>query len=799
MERLVLNYLAESACLEVHYGGEPLLSIPLLHLAVALTPRVSVRRFIAWDFFREIGKSRHRMRYVISHSARNDRFEAQLGHVATVPLLQVVFEIDDEHHLHFRFTAEPGHHRIQWVWHGPPNEVLFGFGAHGTGPRTPDGRFASWSEEGPVGLGPLSRWLRWTGRVPIPKGPMAGYVSLPQWLSSRGYAAWLNGYERVVWKIHRRSRTAESWSSVMDGDLVVGVSLVDVLERQNSRLGPPPTPPPWIFAPWNDAVRGRDRVEALASRLREHRIPSSAIWVEDWMGSWEDSRRFWMRPLSHRLDAELYPDFSGMAHQLHNQGFRLLGYFCPEVTEGTALYERALAGEHLMVNAKGLPVRINILGVWHGQWDLTRSKTRRFVQEELLGPAERLGFDGWMADFGEYLPVDAQLADGRTGFQAHNQYPLLWQNLHRSFWESTRPDGDWVFFVRSASMGSQAVAPVVWGGDQDTDFDRADGLPSVVPLMLSAGLSGFPHWGSDLGGYMTFGLTQPRSRELFWRWTELAALTPVMRTHHGTASPRNWHFDSDRDTTEHYARYARLHTLLFPYWHHLASIARHRGLPIARPVFLHYPGQETWDLGNQYLLGEDLLVAPILERGQDKRPVYIPDGVWIHWWNGEKRVGPGTLRLPAPLGAIPLFIREGALLPLHEGGIDRTGSRPHTVGFLDTLTTDAVDGLTGLSTRGPLTLLITAGLKGSGQIHLWPEGSLSWSVAENQPLNAPEIDTSSVGGPRWHDHAPLLTGQGDVGQLNPKETSIYRLPHGLLQLTLNRYPSTLTIIFRTLS
>jgi alpha-glucosidase len=723
-------------------------------VTAASVRRVAIGRRIAWEVFRERGTVRWRSERLAMARLNGNRAEFDYVDAAGRPVATLRLLRQDDHHITWRVEARPpGANRVGLTWSNPHGDRIYGLGIYGAGPEIRNARLAGWAEEGPVGWGPLSPWLRWTGRVPFPR-PFATYAPIPCWLSPRGHGGWITNGERLQWDIRGCRRTVVAWHPVLTGALLVGDGMADVLKRQRAALGRPPKVPAWVFGLWVDAVRGETEVREVLRTLQGAHVPATAVWVEDWMGSWEDARRFWMRPLSHQWDTTLYPALPELAAELHQAGMRLLGYFCPEVAEGTDLYREAEANGHLVTDAAGKPVVVEILGHRHGELDLTRPETRAWVADRLLGPAQALGFDGWMADFGEHLPVESCLADGTDGWTTHNRYPLLWQQTHRAFWENRRPDGDWVFFVRSAGLGSAAVAPVLWGGDSDTDWDPADGLASVVPQAIAAGLLGHAFYATDIGGYMTFGLTRPSTRELYLRWAELGALLPVMRTHHGTARPRNWNWRRDADTLRLFARLARLHMLLYPYLGALAEEAAETGLPLVRPLFLHDPDPTGYDLRDEYLLGPNVLVAPALKPKIRSRRVYFPQGRWISWWTGDALTGPGWQEVPAPLGRPPLFVRSGTVLPLAEGRPVAAGSGdwPAPAGFVDSLVPEGPaatwQGLHA-ATRW-VSLWFVGEPAADGRVRL-PGGR---EIAFRRAAGAVAAPEAWVGEPRWSDHCP---------------------------------------------
>lgn len=512
---MTIDWDVKDSTLEIRYGQEPIMCLALNECAHITPGPLSIKHIMAWDIVRMPFAQIHDMNSWTRSGKSTGQEIIYLYHQDTRYSMSFKLTLINPWHLELEITTSAaGFLRI--TWHTPSEELWQGFGEH-THSIRPPAQFDSWVEEGPVGLGWLSGWLKKAPFVPFPKGPYPSYASMPLWLSSAGYSAWFTSFERIRWNLTHTKRQATIWSTMTTLHIITGQTPKDIFSRQFSVLGLPASVPSWALAPWNDSIRGQARATHLAHFLRSHRIPSSAIWIEDWMGSNENRRRFWMRPLKHTVDTELYPHLPQLARTLHEQGFRLLGYFCPEITYGTDLYRQALNDDILVKDSKGEVMAINILGIRHGQIDVTHENAMAWTHRYLLSPALALGFDGWMVDFGEYLPLEAQLADGTSGHISHNRYPLLWQKIHRAFWEQQRPDGNFVFFVRSGWIGSHLLAPVIWGGDSDTDFSEADGLPTVIPEALSAQISGFFYWATDIGGYMTFGLTRPRSRALFLR------------------------------------------------------------------------------------------------------------------------------------------------------------------------------------------------------------------------------------------------------------------------------------------
>jgi alpha-glucosidase len=221
--------------------------------------------------------------------------------------------------------------------------------------------------------------------------------------------------------------------------------------------------------------------------------------------------------------------------------------------------------------------------------------------------------------------------------------------------------GEALFFMRAGYTGIQRHCPLLWGGDQCVDFSRHDGLVSVIAGALSAGLLGNAYHHSDIGGYTSlFG--NVRTAELLMRWAEMAAFTPVMRSHEGNRPRENLQIDEDPEVLAHFARMTRIWVHLVPYLRLIVAEARRHGLPAQRPLFLHFEQDaHGYTIQDCYLYGPDLLVAPVHRAGVDAWDVYLPAGAdWVHVWSGGRHPGGGTVRVAAPLGAPPVFYRAGA-------------------------------------------------------------------------------------------------------------------------------------------
>ena len=249
----------------------------------------------------------------------------------------------------------------------------------------------------------------------------------------------------------------------------------------------------------------------------------------------------------------------------------------------------------------------------------------------------------------------------------HNRYPEVWQEVNREAINEAGRGDDIVFFSRSGYTRSPGITTLFWLGDQLVSWDEYDGIKTAVTGLLSSGISGYSLNHSDIGGYTT--ITNPlkdyhRSKELLLRWIELAAFNAVFRTHEGNRPDENHQIYSDAETLAFFDRFARVFAALAPYRQRLTREATERGWPIVRHPFLHYPEdpQVREIRYEEFMLGEDFLIAPVLDEGQTEVDVYLPRGRWVHLWSGEIiDAGSGLhTTMNAPLGQPAVFYRDGS-------------------------------------------------------------------------------------------------------------------------------------------
>jgi alpha-glucosidase (family GH31 glycosyl hydrolase) len=542
---------------------------------------------------------------------------------------------------------------------GSPDEILVGLGE----------RFVRLDQ----------RRRRWTATISdlLHAQDEDTYFYLPLVYSSGGYAFLLDTDARAVWDLHA---TASGLVSVQ-----VPVSSVDlVLFRGTPRrlvqlatavTGRAPLAPAWTFGVWKTTLSGTESVLREAERLRRERLAVTACWSYDYYDEPSNSGC----GIAGTYPQGSYPDLRALTRGLHDLGYRALGYVQPCIFSGSKPFREAVANGFLCRRDDGsvatipyfnpLSATTDDFGEGGGAYvDLTSPAAATWYAG-LLQKALDFGFDGWMQDMGDHLPDEARMADGTSGIATHNRYPLLYHGLARTVW-GARPDA--VAFARSGGLGSVPEVTAMWPGDQHCDWTPNRGLPSVLPAGPSAGLAGVAAWGPDIGGEAdgADGGRGALDEELWIRWCQYGALNPIMRDHLGfkwKAEKLGRPVDlwSTERTISMFRDYADLHLRLFPYLYGLAREAAEEGVPIIRALFLEYPDRrEAWTIPNEYLLGPDLLVAPVVVPGARTRTLWIPPGEWVSWWDGSRISGPTWVEVPAPLEQIPLFQRAGSAIPM---------------------------------------------------------------------------------------------------------------------------------------
>jgi alpha-D-xyloside xylohydrolase len=477
------------------------------------------------------------------------------------------------------------------------------------------------------------------------------YKNIPFFLTTHGFGVFFNHYAQMtVWV---GSMAATDVQVAVDDDFldyfVFTGSIKEILARYADLTGKSVLPPKWSFGYWQSKLSYHTAVETLevVRKMREARLPMDVIHLDtDWF------RTPWLCDLV--FDDERFHDPAGYIRQLNALGVQLSVWQLPYLPEGTPLFEEIEAVDGFVKDAEGEIYNVHIcftpgfsgvVGVVDytnpAAVDILTAYFRRLF---------RLGVKVIKTDFGESAPSDGIYHDGTPGRHMHNAYPL---HYNRAVSQVTSEEtGHGLVWARSAWAGSQRY-PVHWGGDSTPNYFN---MTPQLEGGLSFGLCGFPFWSQDIGGFL--GSSNDR---LLTRWLQWGVFLSHARMH-GTGDRELYAFAPE--TVRICREFLNLRYRLLPYIYGMGARCVETALPMARALVVEYQDDPTtWNLGDQYLFGESLLVAPIMDDGTRRR-VYLPQGVWTDWWTHGRMPGGCWIEVEAPLDRMPLYIREGGLIPL---------------------------------------------------------------------------------------------------------------------------------------
>ncbi len=447
-----------------------------------------------------------------------------------------------------------------------------------------------------------------------------------------------------------KTNRVELWALPQAITLGVEASYPAVLSHLRRLSGFETELPTWCFeGAWLDVRGGLSALTDTLERMLSAEMNIACLCLFDWSGGREtpQGRQTFLDWIWNR---ELYPKLDLLLRELSHQNIRTLSYINPHMAVEGCLFAEASLHGYLVRKPEGGNLVSNIGGFMAGHLDLTNPKACRWYQEIIRKNILDLGFAGYFADMGQCLPPTGVLHSGENPNHLHNRWPSLWSRLNlEAVRASGKPDA---FFYTSTGFGD-AAAPTFLSstGDHNTSWGRVDGFPSALTAALSLGLSGLGISLCDIGGNRSF-LTR-RSKELFLRWAEYAAFTPIMKTM--DLGPDHADVFTDTETLLAFARLTQVHARLAPYFRLLTREYFSTGLPVMRPLFLVFPGEEALKKASDaFMLGDEMLVAPVFARGRQTRRVLLPQGHWIHLWSGKSFVG-GEHVIDAPLGAPPVF------------------------------------------------------------------------------------------------------------------------------------------------
>ena len=549
-----------------------------------------------------------------------------------------------------------------------PGEEFHGFGGRHNSLDQHGNEFYNWLNQENISSGSADGLTTATSpgqdRYMFPNGPEAAYYVQSSFVSSHGYGFLLNRNEISHWRMD--SDRSDAWQVEAGGPgldyTVVAADAPQAIAQLTDLTGRQPAPPEW----------------ALGSLLdREVKYPSdpAAQYQQEVQSDLANIDRFHLHLDAYRIEGwaelprvQLAEDISA----LKARGIHPLVYFRAFVgsdstgTDDPADYAYAISHGYVATQANGSAYTfISNFNAPAAVIDFSNPAAVRWWQQRIEAALE-LGADGFMQDFGEQVLTGMHFHNGMTGVQMHNLLPVLYDRATREAidaFQRTHPGRRIFFFTRagySGTPGDAADENANFPGDETTDWTRSSGLASQTTDMLNRAIGGAYGFSTDIGGYFDVGPYQATTKELFLRWAEWAALSPLFRLHGSLAAGTHTPWSYDARTVGVYEQLVALHLAAQPLILKLWQAADATGIPITRPLWLAYPNDpQAAGQDQEWLLGPDVLVAPIVTQGATSRSVYFPNGCWVRPDTGAQYTGPASATVPATLEQLPYFFACG--------------------------------------------------------------------------------------------------------------------------------------------
>lgn len=477
------------------------------------------------------------------------------------------------------------------------------------------------------------------------------YKPVPFFMSSRGYGMFVHTGTPSTFDF---GNTYDSTTTLHVGDEELDVFIFlgspkEILSEYTALTGRSPMPPEWSFGLWMSRItyKSEEETREVAAKLRKYRIPCDVVhldtgWFEtDWQCDYQFSKS--------RFD-----DPEKMIKDLQEDGFKISLWQLPYFTPNNVLYQEAIEKGYVVRNGNGLSATEDAI------IDFTNPEAVAWYKELLAGLL-RQGVAAIKVDFGESGPLNGLYANGHTGWQEHNLYPLRYNQAVAEVTKET--SGEDVIWARSAWAGSQRY-PLHWGGDAE---NTNEAMASTLRGGLSLGLCGFSFWSHDIGGFV-----HKSPEELYRRWIPFGMLTSHSRCH-GAPPKEPWEYSDD--FMDAFRESVELKYRLMPYVLKEARESSEKGWPLLRTLFFEFPEDRgAWLVEDEYMFGHDLLVAPLFEEN-NSRDVYLPEGRWVDYQSREVYEGGRWHTIEAEKIPCVILVRAGISIPhvpvaQHTGSID---------------------------------------------------------------------------------------------------------------------------------
>ncbi len=479
------------------------------------------------------------------------------------------------------------------------------------------------------------------------------YKNIPFYMTNRGYGVFVEDtgdvrFEVASEKVERVQFSTEGEKLVYH--VIYGGNPKDTLNLYTALTGRPPLLPAWSFGLWLSTSFTTNYDEATTSSfingMAERGIPLSVFHFDCyWMRGYNWCDFIW--------DPDTFPDPEGMLKRYHEKGLHLCCWINPYIGQQSYLFKEGMEKGYLLCTEDGSVWQTDLWQAGMGILDVTNPEARKWYCDKLR-TILRMGIDCIKTDFGERIPVrQIRYYDGSDALHMHNFYTFLYNKMIFDLLKEERGEGEAILFARSGTAGSQQF-PVHWGGDNSASYVS---MAETLRAGLSMSHSGFGFWSHDISGFES---TAPA--DVYKRWVQFGLLSSHSRLHGSSSYRVPWLFDEE--SVDVVRRFSRLKNQLMPYLYEAALQAHECGTPMMRPMMLEFPEDPACDtLDRQYMLGDNLLVAPVF-RKDCKVTYYLPEGQWTHLLDGRILTGGKWITEIYDFLSLPLFVREGTILPL---------------------------------------------------------------------------------------------------------------------------------------
>ncbi|MBR1971854.1 MAG: hypothetical protein IKA16_00285 [Oscillospiraceae bacterium] len=503
------------------------------------------------------------------------------------------------------------------------------------------------------------------------------YKGMPYFMSNYGYSILMNTFTRTHFNMGATSGvsyTMEAEDAYLDYYMFCNRDPKGLLRDYTALSGRSAMIPRWAFGFWMSRMSYmcRAELEQIVAQMQQFGMSVDVIHIDAWQPNFEDS--FLPSGTAELLsfDEKRFPDPEGMIRSLREKGIRLSLWMFPYVQaidpEGRiSMQFKTLADRGYLV--KGPDGKPRIFSPGEGDVDAWKVAALDFTNPELVAYMKsrikrlmHMGVGVMKTDFSEELPEDSVFFDGSTGLESHNRYPLLYaKTIYEASWEAKEELGEKaLLWGRSGYAGSQNY-PANWAGDSSASKNN---LHSLLTGGLNMGISGVSFWGFDIGGFYNCDYSGTRvipEDEEYIRSVQMGLMSPLSRSH-GQSTPREpWVYSETAQKA--FLKINKLRYRMLPYLYSTAYETVREGIPMMRSMLLEYPGdRNVWNLSTQYMLGGNLLVAPVFD--QPRHHIYLPKGSWVDLETGARVTGGDWITYPKQIDVIPLFLRENTMLPL---------------------------------------------------------------------------------------------------------------------------------------